>query len=98
MYEDMTYETIMREMMEDMPDDVDGFEYITKGLFGGYLGYFSVKQYYKTIFEYGNMENRDIWEYDLNLTKEETMKLFNHLWEMQGIGSYYYFFDALVFF
>lgn len=77
----------------DMPDDVNGFEYITKGLFGGYLGYFSVKQYYKTIFEYGNMENRDIWEYDLNLTKEETMKLFNHLWEMQGIGSYYYFFD-----
>ena len=26
MYEDMTYETIMREMMEDMPDDVDTSE------------------------------------------------------------------------
>ena len=39
------------------------------------------------------MENRDIWEYDLNLTKAETIKLFNHLWEMQGIGSDYWFFD-----
>lgn len=77
----------------DMPEDANGFEYITLGLFGGYSGYFTVKQYYKTIFEYGNMENRDIWEYDLNLTKEETIKLFNHLWEMQGIGSDYYFFD-----
>lgn len=26
MYEDMTYETIMREMMEDMPDDIDTSE------------------------------------------------------------------------
>ncbi len=68
-------------------------KYITLGLFGGYFGYFIVKEYYKTIFEYGNMENRDIWEYDLNLTEEETIKLFNHLWELQGIGSKYYFFD-----
>lgn len=75
------------------PDDINSFEYITKGLFGGYYGYFTVKQYYKTIFEYGNMENRDIWEYDLNLTKAETVKLFNHLWEMQNIGSDYWFFD-----
>ena len=59
----------------DMPEDANGFEYITLGLFGGYSGYFTVKQYYKTIFEYGNMENRDIWEYDLNLTKEETIKM-----------------------
>ena len=77
----------------NVPEDVSSFDYITKGLFGGYLGYFTVKQYYKTIYEYGYAENRDIWEYDLNLTKEETIRLFNHLWEMQGIGSYYYFFD-----
>ncbi len=77
----------------NLPDDVNGLEYITRGLFGGYYGYFTINQYYKTIFEYGNMENRDIWEYDLNLTKAETMKLFNHLWEMQGIGSDYWFFD-----
>ncbi len=77
----------------DMPEDVNGIEYVTLGLFGGYFGYFTIKEYYKTIFEYGNMENRDIWEYDLNLTKDETIKLFNHLWEMQGIGSDYYFFD-----
>lgn len=77
----------------NMPEDVNGFEYITRGLFGGYFGYFTVKEYYKTIFEYGNMENRDIWEYDLNLTKAETMKLFNHLWDMKETGSDYWFFD-----
>lgn len=77
----------------NMPDSDSGLKYITLGLFGGYSGYFIVKEYYKTIFEYGNMENRDIWEYDLNLTKAETVKLFNHLWELKDIGSDYWFFD-----
>ncbi len=68
-------------------------KYAFLGLFGGYNGYYTVKEYYKTTYEYGNADNRDIWEYDLNLTKEETVKLFNHLWEMQNIGSQYFFFD-----
>ncbi len=68
-------------------------KYAILGLFGGYDGYYTVKEYYKTIYEYGNADNRDIWEYDLNFTKEETIRLFNHLWELQDIGSQYFFFD-----
>ena len=68
-------------------------KYAVLGLFGGYDGYYTVKEYYKTIYEYGNADNRDIWEYDLNFTKEETIRLFNHLWELQDIGSQYFFFD-----
>lgn len=77
----------------DMPSDVNTFEYSIKGLFGGYPGYFSVKKYYETIFEYSNVDKRDIWEYDLNLTEAETRTLFYHLWEMADIYSDYWFFD-----
>lgn len=76
-----------------MPEDVNGFVYTFKGTFGGYFGYYKIKKYYDTLFEYGNVEKRDIWEYELNLSKAETIKLFNHLWEMNGIGSDYWFFD-----
>lgn len=75
------------------PNDINPFDYIFKGMFGGYYGYYNVKKYSTTIFEYGNIEKRDIWEYDLNFTKEETVRLYNHLWEMQDIGSDYYFFN-----
>ncbi len=74
-------------------NNVNLLQYSILGLFGGYDGYYSIKEYYKTAYEYGNSDNRDIWEYDLNLTKEETIKLFNHLWELQNIGSQYFFFD-----
>lgn len=36
---------------------------------------------------------RDIWEYRLNLNKEEVRNLMRHLWELQEIYSYYYFFN-----
>lgn len=77
----------------NVDDNTNMLQYAVLGLFGGYNGYYTVKEYFKTIYEYGNNDNRDIWEYDLNFTKEETIKLFNHLWELQDIGSQYFFFD-----
>jgi len=64
-----------------------------KGLTGGYPGYFIVTPYFKKIREYNRHENRDIWEYPLNLTPEETRNMVNHLWEMKDIKFDYYFFD-----
>jgi hypothetical protein len=71
----------------------NGLFYAFKGLTGGYPGQFAVDHYYKKIREYNVGENRDIWEYPLNLTAEETERLIRHLWELRGINFAYYFFD-----
>lgn len=73
-------------------DDL-GFLYAFKGIFGYYKGYFKVFPYYERIKEYNDTEQRDMWEYSLNLSEEEVMRMFRHLWELKDIYSDYYFFD-----
>ncbi len=67
--------------------------YAYQGLVGGYPGIFITEPYFKKIQEYGRIEHRDIWEYKLNLTAEETRIMINHLWELKNINFDYYFFD-----
>jgi hypothetical protein len=75
------------------PNDSLGFLYAFKGVFGFYPGYYSILPYYEKVKEYNALEHRDIWEYRLNLTPEETRRMVLHIWDMQGIYSDYYFFD-----
>lgn len=70
-----------------------GLAFALKGLLGGYPGTFSVLPYYLKVREYSDMENRDIWEYQLNLTPEQTRTMLLHAWELRGIWFDYYFFD-----
>jgi hypothetical protein len=74
----------------DQSDDF--FSYISKGLFGGYSGFFRARAYYETVQEYNNIENRDIWEYQLAFSKDEITQLVRHIWEVKGIDFDYYFF------
>jgi len=67
--------------------------FAVKGLAGGYSGTFIVAPYYEKIKEYNREENRDIWEYPLNLTAAETRRIVLHLWELKNIKFDYYFFD-----
>ncbi len=67
--------------------------YAYKGLVGGYAGNFVVDHYYKKIQEYNRIEQRDIWEYQLNLSSKEVERIVNHLWELQSIDFDYYYFD-----
>lgn len=71
----------------------NGLFYAFRGLTGGYPGQFEVDHYYQKIRDYNRDENRDIWEYRLNLTAAETDRLIQHLWELKGINFAYYFFD-----
>ncbi|MCW9023745.1 MAG: DUF4105 domain-containing protein [Gammaproteobacteria bacterium] len=64
-----------------------------KSLAGGQAGYFSIQPYYEKVNEYSELENRDIWEYDLNLTPDEIHNMLAHLWELQQIRFDYYFLD-----
>lgn len=67
--------------------------YAWKGLAGGYPGLFSLVPYQQKLAEYRSLENRDLWEYQLNLNPEETGRLVEHVWELQQIRFDYYFFD-----
>ncbi len=73
--------------------DQRGVMYAVNGLFGGYEGRFSIAPYYLAVREYGDIENRDIWEYGLNLTPEEIGRMLRHLWEMRAARFDYYFLD-----
>jgi hypothetical protein len=70
-----------------------GILYPVKGIFGFYKGYFKVFPYYDMIRDYNDTEQRDMWEYSLNLSPEEVRRMFLHLWELKDRYSYYYFFD-----
>ena len=74
-------------------DENEGFFYAFKGLFGMYPGRFTMLPYHQKIREYLNLEGRDIWEYPLALTADETDELVYHLLELDGSVSPYYFFS-----
>ena len=66
--------------------------YTIYGIFGGFKGFFSILPYYKKIQQYSDMDQRDIWEYPLNLTEPELKRMVLHIRELEGINSDYYFF------
>ncbi|VAW61929.1 hypothetical protein MNBD_GAMMA10-2780 [hydrothermal vent metagenome] len=66
--------------------------YSWKGIMGGYPGRFFINAYFETLQEYSDIEQRDIWEYTLNLNQREIAQLARHLWELRGIHFDYYFF------
>ncbi len=70
-----------------------GLSYAMKGLFGGYEGSFSVAPYYAQVKRYGDIENRDIWEYRLALSHAEVLRLLRHTWELRTASLDYYFLD-----
>lgn len=74
----------------DVPPD-EGALYPIKGLFGGFKGYFMTPPYYLKVQEYRDIENRDIWEYRLNLTSAQLRRLLEHAWELGSTYFDYYF-------
>lgn len=74
-------------------DETNGVMFAFKGIFGFYKGYFSVLPYYEKVEEYNDIDQRDIWEYPLNLSEAEVRRMLMHLWELRSTFSHYYFFD-----
>jgi hypothetical protein len=71
----------------------NGITFVVNGLFGGYPGVFSIMPYYLKVREYSNLENRDIWEYQLNFNSEEVDRVLMHAWELGPTYFQYFFFD-----
>lgn len=73
--------------------EINGLVFAVKGLFGGYPGMFSIIPYYLKVREYSDIDNRDVWEYELNLTDAEIDRMLMHMWELRPIRFDYFFFD-----
>jgi len=74
-------------------DETNGLTFAIQGLIGGYPGTFSILPYYLKVREYSDMENRDLWEYELALAPHELERVVLHLWELLPAYYQYYFFD-----
>ncbi len=74
-----------------VPDNENPVVYIFKGIFGGYEAGFSQIQYYFHNENYGEIELRDMWEYELNLPQEDVDFLVAHAWEVISREYTYYF-------
>ncbi len=76
---------------DNNPDD-GMIAYVYNGVFGGYTGVFRVRNYFETVQVYSDIENRDIWEYQLDYSAEEIRQLARHVWEVTDIDFDYFFF------
>lgn len=74
------------------PADEHPIAYIFKGIFGGYEGYFANQKYHHQTLTYNESELRDLWEYELDIEKQDIEFILAHLWELENASMTYYFF------
>lgn len=74
-----------------IPAKENGMMYAVKGLFGLYDAGFSETEFFKQDAVYSKNEQRDMWEYVLNLEAFETQLLNYHLYEAKSARFDYYF-------
>jgi hypothetical protein len=73
-------------------DTNNGLLYALKGVAGLFPGRFYVMPYYVKVQEYSNLESRDLWEYELRLSRGQVRRLVLHAWETRTTYFRYYFF------
>jgi len=74
------------------PGSASGLAYAFQGISGGFKGHFLTMPYYIKVQEYRDFENRDIWEYRLNLPAEQITRMLMHAWELGNAYFDYFFF------
>ncbi|USD43752.1 DUF4105 domain-containing protein [Vibrio sp. SCSIO 43135] len=72
------------------PDD-NPVKYVLYGIFGGYTATYTTATYYLHTGNYAENEQRELWEYELSLTKQEVALIQAHLFELQNVDFSYYF-------
>jgi hypothetical protein len=75
----------------DTGDD-GGIVYMARGVLGSYPAFFGLRPYYQQLKRYADWENRDIWEYRLDVDEDQLDFLLMHLWELREVEFPYYFF------
>ena len=74
-------------------NEKNGLLFAIGSLLGWTPGAYQMLPYYLKVQEYSDMENRDIWEYRLNLNAQEIDRMLMHIWEVGPIYFDYYFLD-----
>ena len=77
----------------EVPPGVSSASYAIRGLAGGFRGKFTLLPYHLKLREYGQIENRDTWEYELSLDKPKVDLVLRHTYEMLISDFDYYFFS-----
>jgi hypothetical protein len=67
--------------------------YIGQGLSGGFDGVFEIRPYFEKIRKYSDNEDRDLWEYELDMSAGDIAQLIDHVWEVRGHTFHYFFMD-----
>lgn len=71
--------------------DKEPFKFYSKALTGNLSGGFILNPYRNIVSRYLFEENRSIWEFEIELTKEEKEFFLLHLWELKEIQTKYKF-------
>lgn len=74
-----------------VPESDDPVTYIIKGLFGGYRAKYSAQPFYRHNISYAQEELRNLWHYQLNLSRDKVRLLAAHLYEVSKIDYQYFF-------
>ncbi len=77
-----------------IPKETSGLAYVFGGITGWFGGQYSVMPFYQRIFQYGSIENRDLWLYKITMSESERSFFTDHLWELVHAADFkYYFMD-----
>lgn len=68
-----------------------GLSYAIQGMTGKFPGSFSLLPYYDKVREYNDLESRDLWQYELNLSPDESRQMARVYWDWRGQKTAYYF-------
>ena len=68
-----------------------GALYALRGLTGAFKGQYRLMPYHVKLREYAQIENRDVWEYELALEREQVRRVLAHGYELLISHNDYYF-------
>ena len=72
-------------------NSMNPFKLLYENIFPGMDGFFVLNPYKNVLYNYLENENRNIWEYKLNLTNYQKKFIYYHIWELKDIKMRYYF-------
>lgn len=74
------------------PNKADGVLVSTaKSIIGGYPGVMEIMPYQKKADDYLIKDERDLWQFSLNLTPKEVTQIVRHIWEVKEMERPYFF-------
>ncbi len=92
--EDMPNQTFLDSSINygaDVTDNISSPLYVINGLFGGYKARYRRNNHFLHTHNYTNNQIRDVWEYELLLTKQQVKFISEYIWEINNARFTYYF-------